>query len=42
MKFDVVIGNPPYQTNNPGETKTQPIWHKFVEKSFCNLINIRI
>jgi hypothetical protein len=31
--FDIVMGNPPYQSNNPGETKTQPIWQLFVEKS---------
>ena len=30
MKFDVVIGNPPYQSNN----KRAPLWEKFVEKSF--------
>ena len=34
MKFDAVIDNPPYQTQNPGETKTHPIWDKFVELSF--------
>jgi hypothetical protein len=32
-KFDIVMGNPPYQTSNEGE-RTQPIWHKFVDKSF--------
>jgi len=32
-KFDIVIGNPPYQTQKEGNTKTQPIWHLFVEKS---------
>jgi hypothetical protein len=30
-KFDVVIGNPPYQG---GTTKSDPLWEKFVEKSF--------
>ncbi len=34
MKFDVIVGNPPYQTQNDGQTKTHPLWDKFVEKSF--------
>ena len=33
-KFDIIVANPPYQSNNPGERKTHPLWHKFVEKSF--------
>jgi hypothetical protein len=33
MKFDVVLGNPPYQIK-VGESNTEPIWNKFVEKSF--------
>lgn len=33
MKFDVVIGNPPYQ-KKVGPRKTEAIWPKFVEKSF--------
>lgn len=32
MKFDVVIGNPPYQ-KQVGPKKTQPIWPDFVKKS---------
>jgi hypothetical protein len=32
-KFDIVMGNPPYQSQKEGNTKTQPIWHLFVEKS---------
>jgi hypothetical protein len=35
-KFDIVMGNPPYQTSNEGE-KTQPIWDKFVLKSLSIL-----
>ena len=34
MKFDVIAGNPPYQTKSAdSDTKTQPIWNKFVKKS---------
>ena len=32
MKFDVVLGNPPYQIK-VGPKKTEPIWNKFVFKS---------
>lgn len=30
MKFDVIIGNPPYQ--NPGKSKGQKLWYKFIFK----------
>lgn len=33
MKFDVIVGNPPYQVK-VGPKKTEPIWNKFVKKSF--------
>lgn len=33
MKFDVVVGNPPYQ-QKVGDRKTEPLWNKFVLKSF--------
>ena len=33
MKFDVVLGNPPYQ-KQVGPNKTEAIWPKFVEKAF--------
>jgi hypothetical protein len=32
-KFDIVIGNPPYQEQKEGFKKTQPIWNLFVKKS---------
>ena len=31
MKFDVIVGNPPYQ-KRVGPNKTEPIWDKFVQK----------
>lgn len=32
-KFDLIIQNPPYQVQQEGFTKTQPIWQLFVKKS---------
>jgi type I restriction-modification system DNA methylase subunit len=37
-KFDIIIGNPPYQ-DQVGKTNTEPLWDKFVKKSFNFLIN---
>jgi hypothetical protein len=31
MKFDVIIGNPPYQ--NPGKSKGEKLWYRFIRKS---------
>jgi site-specific DNA-methyltransferase (adenine-specific) len=31
MQFDVVVGNPPYQIEAEGNTRTMPIYQKFVE-----------
>jgi hypothetical protein len=31
MKFDVVIGNPPYQANTSGGNGSRDLWDKFVE-----------
>jgi len=36
-KFDIIIGNPPYNSSKEGQFKTQAIWHKFVEKSILIL-----
>jgi hypothetical protein len=38
-KFDIVIGNPPYQSSKEGQTKTKAIWHLFVNKSLDILID---
>jgi len=37
-KFDIVVGNPPYQTSEDESKKSVPIWQYFVEKSINILI----
>ena len=37
-KFDVIVANPPYQSSEESNRKTQPIWHLFVEKALDILI----
>ncbi len=34
MKFDVVIGNPPYQDTNTGENYSAPIYNEFMDLAF--------
>jgi 23S rRNA G2445 N2-methylase RlmL len=35
FKFDVVIGNPPYQEESTGDgTQAPPIYHKFMEEAY--------
>lgn len=33
MQFDVIVGNPPYQTSADGTTRTMPVYHYFVENA---------
>lgn len=34
MKFDYVIGNPPYQENNKDNNRQSPVYHLFMEEAF--------
>lgn len=33
MKFDAVVGNPPYDDNNPNRNRNDSIYHLFIEES---------
>ena len=35
MKFDVIIGSPPYQIGADGTTRTMPIYHQFVNRAIA-------
>lgn len=35
MKFDVIVGNPPYQISSNGSTRTKPLYHRFVQEAIA-------
>jgi hypothetical protein len=39
MKFDIVVGNPPYQDNN-NKAKNNKLWHKFAKKTLTLVTDI--
>ena len=34
MKFDVIVGNPPYQENIKGNSRDKPVYNKFMDMSY--------
>lgn len=37
MKFDVIVGNPPYQSGQGEKGGARSLWRKFIKKSFENI-----
>lgn len=35
IKFDVIVGNPPFQIDSDGNTRTMPIYQKFVDQAIA-------
>lgn len=35
MKFDVIVGNPPYQVDSAGNTRTKPVYQLFVQQAIA-------
>ena len=38
LKFDIILGNPPFQYKKPGYIKAQQIWHYFIKRSYEELL----
>jgi site-specific DNA-methyltransferase (adenine-specific) len=37
LKFDIVVGNPPYQGDKSGGNKTHSLWKKFIRLAFVSI-----
>jgi hypothetical protein len=38
IKFDIILGNPPFQYKEPQNKKSQTIWHLFIKRSYEELL----
>ena len=38
IKFDIILGNPPFQYKEPQNKKSQSIWHLFIKRSYEELL----
>jgi hypothetical protein len=38
LKFDIILGNPPFQYKKPENVKAQQIWHYFIKRSYEELL----